>query len=83
MIFVNVVCYMLTIIGGLNWGLVGVFNFNLVGWIFGGYRSVGAVIIYILVALASIWLIISPIITGRGLMLADRKKEDTHITTEK
>lgn len=83
MIFVNVVCYILTVVGGLNWGLVGIFDFNLVGWIFGGYRSVGAVIIYILVALAAIWLIISPMVTGRGLILSGRKKENSHVTTEK
>lgn len=84
MIFVNVVCYILTVIGGLNWGLVGIFDFNLVGWVFGGYRSVGAVIIYILVALAAIWLIISPMVTGRGLILAGRKKEQpNHVTAER
>lgn len=84
MIFVNVVCYILAVIGGLNWGLVGIFDFNLVGWIFGGYRSVGAVIVYILVALAAIWLIISPMVTGRGLMLSGRKKEKPeHVTSER
>lgn len=75
MIFVNVLCYILAIVGGLNWGLYGIFNFNLVGWIFGGSRSVGSIIIYVLVALAAIWLIISPMITGRGLLLASDKKE--------
>lgn len=75
MIFVNVLCYILTIVGALNWGLVGIFDFNLVGWIFGGYRSVGAIIVYILVALSAVWLIISPMVTGRGLILAGRKEE--------
>lgn len=75
MIFVNVLCYILTIVGALNWGLVGIFDFNLVGWIFGGYRSVGAIIVYILVAISAIWLIISPMITGRGLLLSGRKDE--------
>lgn len=86
MIFINIVCYILTIVGALNWGLVGIFDFNLVGWIFGGYRSVGAIIIYILVALAAIWLIISPMISGRGLILAGRKCKEsenvTHVTAE-
>lgn len=42
------------IIGGLNWGLVGLFNFNLVGWIFGGNISVWSRIIYVAVGLASL-----------------------------
>ncbi len=75
MIFVNILCYILAIVGGLNWGLVGIFDFNLVGWIFGGYRSVGSIIVYILVALAAIWLIISPLVTGRGLILSDSSKK--------
>ncbi|MGN0807178.1 MAG: DUF378 domain-containing protein [Candidatus Coproplasma sp.] len=86
MIFINIVCYLLAIVGALNWGLVGIFDFNLVGWIFGGYRSVGAIIVYILVALAAIWLIISPMISGRGLILAGRKSKEsenvTHVTAE-
>lgn len=86
MIFVNIVCYILTIVGALNWGLVGIFDFNLVGWIFGGFRSTGAIIVYILVALSAIWLIISPMISGRGLILAGRKPKEcenvTHVTNE-
>lgn len=74
MIFVNVLSYILTIIGGLNWGLYGIFNFNLVGWIFGGSRSVGAIIVYVLVLLAAVWLIISPMVMGRGLILVNENK---------
>ncbi len=82
MIFVNILCYILTIVGALNWGLVGIFDFNLVGWIFGGYRSVGAIIIYILVAISAIWLIISPMLTGRGLILAGSKKKEHNRPSE-
>ena len=42
------------IIGGLNWGLVGLFNFNLVGWIFGGALSIWSRIIYVVVGVASL-----------------------------
>ena len=45
------------IIGGLNWGLVGVFSFDLVAWIFGGQGAVMSRIIYILVALSAAWCI--------------------------
>ena len=42
-----------TIIGALNWGLVGIFNFNLVDYIF-GVGSVMSRIIYIVVALSGL-----------------------------
>lgn len=80
MVFFNVLSYILVIVGGLNWGLFGIFNFNLVSWIFGGARSAGSITIYVLVALAALWLIISPMITGRGLMLTGEKKEDKRET---
>lgn len=76
MVFFNVLSYIIALIGCLNWGLVGIFDFNFVGWVFGGYRSVGSVIVYILVAIAALWLIISPMITGRGLLLSSKKKHE-------
>ena len=56
MIIANIVSLIVLFIGGLNWGLVGIFNFNLVDWICGG-RNAGSIIIYILVLLATLWLI--------------------------
>lgn len=47
----------LVVIGGINWGLVGLFNTNLVGVIFGDLTIVSR-IIYTLVALSAIYLII-------------------------
>lgn len=47
----------LLIIGGLNWGLVGIFQFDLVAWIFGGQGNVFSRIVYILVALSAAWCI--------------------------
>lgn len=46
----------LVIIGGLNWALVGAFNFNFVSLIFGD-MSILARIVYILVGLSAVWLI--------------------------
>jgi uncharacterized membrane protein YuzA (DUF378 family) len=54
---IDVIAAILLIIGGLNWGLVGVFDWNLVSAIFGA-GSVIARIIYILVGLSAIWQII-------------------------
>ena len=45
----------LLIIGGVNWGLVGVFEFDLVAWIFGGSASFISRAVYILVAIAALW----------------------------
>ncbi|MBE7088812.1 MAG: DUF378 domain-containing protein [Clostridiales bacterium] len=69
MVIANIISYVLVLLGAVNWGLYGIFNFNLVGWIFQGPRTAIAVITYILIALAAIWLIISPIISGSGLRL--------------
>ena len=45
----------LVIIGGLNWGLVGLFQFNLVSALFGGNLYFIARIIYALVGIAAAW----------------------------
>lgn len=47
----------LTTIGALNWGSIGLFQFDLVAWIGGGQGSVFARIIYSLVGLAGLWCI--------------------------
>lgn len=47
----------LAIIGGINWGLVGIFKFDLVAWIFGGQTAILARIIYVIVAISALWCI--------------------------
>ena len=47
-------CLVLTIIGALNWGLVGLFDFNLVTWLTGNQTNVFTIIIYCLIAIAGI-----------------------------
>lgn len=54
---INRIALILNIIGGLNWGLIGLFKFDLVAWICGGQDSVIARIIYCIVGLAAIWCI--------------------------
>ncbi len=54
---VNRIALVLTIIGGINWGLIGLFKFDLVAWIFGGQDAVLSRIIYALVGLAAVWCI--------------------------
>lgn len=45
----------LVVIGALNWGSIGLFQFDIVAWIFGGQGAVISRIIYTLVALAGVW----------------------------
>ena len=48
---------LLVIVGALNWGLVSLFQFDLVAWIGGGQDALISRIIYGIVALAGIWCI--------------------------
>ena len=70
-IILNWIAFIILMIGGLNWGLVGIFNFNLVEWIFGGY-NVGSIIIYVLVLLSAIWLDIA-MIMDKSIRFYDKK----------
>lgn len=76
MVIANIISYVLVLVGALNWGLYGIFDFNLVSSIFGGPRSVGAILVYVIITLAALWLIISPIISGNGLRLKVRSGEE-------
>ncbi len=53
---IDTIALILVIIGAINWGLVGIFNFNLVDAIFGA-MSVISRIIYILVGISGLWAI--------------------------
>ena len=52
---IDTVSLLLTIIGGINWLLVGVFQFDLVAWLFGGQDAIISHIVYTLVGLAGLW----------------------------
>lgn len=54
----NAVAYVLVIVGALNWGLVGVADFDLVQFLL-GWSPVVADIVYILVGLSALWLIVA------------------------
>ena len=51
------VALILAIIGGLNWGSIGIFNFDMVAFLFGGAGTAMSRVIYTLVGLAAIWCI--------------------------
>lgn len=51
---VQKISLLLLIIGGLNWGIVGIFNFNAIGWLLGGSASIFSRIIFTIVGLAAL-----------------------------
>lgn len=53
----DTISLLLTIIGGINWLLVGVFQFDLVAWIFGGQGALISRIIYTVIGAAALWCI--------------------------
>lgn len=54
---IDKISLILVIVGALNWGSIGLFQFDIVGWLCGGQDSIVARIIFTLVALAGIWCI--------------------------
>ena len=66
------VALILAIIGGLNWGSIGLFQFDLVAWLCGGQTAVISRIVYTLVALAALWCV----------SLLFRTGEETEITSK-
>lgn len=48
------VCLILMIIGGINWGLVGLFQFDFVGWLLGGSSSIWSRIVFTVVGAAAL-----------------------------
>ncbi len=49
------IALLLVIIGAVNWGSVGIFQFDIVSWLFGGQDALVSRIVYTLVALAGLW----------------------------
>ena len=66
----NNIALILTIIGGINWGSIGLFKFDIVAWICGGQTAWVSRVIYALVGLAGLWCIVT-------LLTRDRKTENS------
>lgn len=60
----DIIAFVLLVIGGLNWGLVGVANFDLVASLL-GMGSMAAKVVYCLVGLSAIYLIVRAIMCGK------------------
>ena len=59
---INLVTLALVIVGGLNWGLVGLFNFDLVAALFGEMSALSR-LVYVLVGASALWQLI-PLVQG-------------------
>ncbi len=59
---VNTITLVLLIVGGLNWGLVGLFDFDLVATLFGDMSALSR-IVYVLVGLSALWQLV-PLFRG-------------------
>lgn len=53
----DTIALILTIVGAVNWGLIGLAKFDLVAWIFGGQTALVSRLIYGIVGLAGLWCI--------------------------
>ena len=60
----------LVVLGALNWGSIGLFQFDIIAWIFGGQGALVSRILYSLVALAGIWCV-SLLFRERSLLTDD------------
>ncbi len=56
--WLHMVAFLLLIVGGLNWGLIGAFHWNLVNYLLGSWPSVESVV-YVLVGLSALWLVVT------------------------
>lgn len=52
---IHVIALTLVIIGALNWGLWGFFQFDFVAWLFGGDETVISRIVYCLIGISGLW----------------------------
>ena len=65
---IDKIALVLSIIGGINWGFIGFFRFDLVAYLFGGQTASASRVVYALVGLAALWCI--------SLLFRDRGEVD-------
>jgi uncharacterized membrane protein YuzA (DUF378 family) len=70
--FLNILTLILLIVAGLNWGLVGLAQFDLVASLFGGQDSALSRLVYILVGLSAVWQLIP---LGRAMSAGEARAQ--------
>jgi uncharacterized protein len=71
---IDKLAYLLMVIGGLNWGLVGFFKYNLVDKIFGTHVD-GARVVYAVVGLGALWGLLSMLMMMSSMSSTTAKKK--------
>ena len=80
------IALVLAIIGGLNWGSIGLFRFDLVAWLFGGQTATVSRVVYTLVGLETAllnyldYLLLRLSTMARTIPAAQRMRPKTMIT---
>lgn len=64
MIIANLLGLIFSVVGCINWGLIAIFDWNLVSAIFGYTRNIGSSLTYIVVLIGGLWLVVSCILSG-------------------
>ena len=77
----NLVSFIILAIGGLNWLSVGVFQFDIVAGVFGSTASIVSRIIYILVGIATLYLIYSAIVERGRIDMTEEKANYSAVKT--
>jgi uncharacterized protein len=68
--FLEWLAFVLVVVGGLNWGLIGLFNFNLVAAVFGQMTFISR-LIYALVGISSVYVALLPAIESEGSIMSN------------
>lgn len=70
---ISLICFLLTLLGSINWFCIGVLQYDFVAGLFGSQANVFSRIIYALIGLSSIWLVFA-LIKGKGKIKIDGKR---------
>ena len=73
--FMDRLSLLLVIVGAVNWGLVGLFQFDLIAFLFGGQASLISRVLYTIVGAAGVWSI-SMLFTSREARTSSEPKID-------
>lgn len=80
---ISLICFLLTLLGSVNWFCIGVLQYDFVAGLFGSQANVFSRIVYAFIGLSSVWLVYA-LIKGRGKIKIDGKKEtDKQLLTNK
>jgi uncharacterized membrane protein YuzA (DUF378 family) len=71
----NIIAFTILLIGGINWFMIGAFDINVISLIFRGYRSVGSIVMYVLIGISALWLIISGIVSNGRISFVENRSD--------